>query len=180
MYKYVKFARENKTLDEGITYVVEKTGIPSTILEQMRPFNNSYRFSQATTVEVAVSSNTNGYFVCIKAYDNDNLVTDTNNALCSKDGAIVDSYSASVENCSYYLRMDDSEVYDASKTYPFVPLIVSGFGVFESIYTLGVSLSNKTLVNSTVNCVINGIKYGCCHGSEYVVRPLRNILFLRE
>ena len=73
MYRYVKFARESKTLDEGISYVIEKTGIPRTIIEQVAPFNSSYQFSKRTTIEMAVSSNTKGYFICLNAFDSDGI-----------------------------------------------------------------------------------------------------------
>lgn len=174
MYRYVKFARESKTLDEGISYVIEKTGIPRTIIEQVAPFNSSYQFSKRTTIEMAVSSNTKGYFICLNAFDSDGINKNSSGSLFSADGRIIDS--GQVIESSYYLQIISSMAYDASKTYTLIPLIISGFGLFESMYTFPL-LDSRFLINVNNYTVINGMKYRVCQACEYAVNPLRSVAY---
>ena len=180
MYRYTKFEVADRTSDEVIDHIVNQTETPRVIVEQMRVVADSQIFGHCFEMEFAVSSNEKGYFVCAKGYDGDgDAVSPKNNtkgqgALFSNDGTLIetDAYGR-----SYYVQMDNSSlVYEPDKTYIFVPLIVSNYGLFESMYTAPTGHPSINGYSKTV-CVMNGKKYRGCSVSALLHTPLHTVFY---
>ena len=179
MYQYTKFEVADRTSDEVIDHIVNQTKTPREIVEQIRVVSDPEIFGHCFEIEFAVSSNEKGYFVCAKGYDGDGHAVNTKNnaygqgALFSNDGTLIetDAYGR-----SYYVQMDSSFPYEPNKTYMFVPLIVSNYGLFESMYT--VPVINPSLYRySNTCCVVNGKKYRSCYFNNLLSSPIRTIFY---